>query len=48
MIAVDDDLCAIEPNHGELDRTTTGGHVNVAATGFTAVLGVAFDRRGRL
>ena len=99
MIAVDGDLYAIEPNHGELDRITTrgrirrivdisasqghivptamafhddhfyvgnlgtfplvqgsskilkigmGGHVEVAATGFTAVLGVAFDRRGRL
>ncbi|MEP7101253.1 MAG: ScyD/ScyE family protein [Burkholderiales bacterium] len=99
MIAVDDELYAIEPNHGELDRITTNGHikrivdisavqghivptamafhddhfyvgnlstfplvqgaskilkigmnghVEVVATGFTAVLGVAFDRRGRL
>ncbi len=99
MIAVDDDLYAVEPNHGELDRITTdgrihrvvdisasqghivptaiayhegsfyvgnlnpfpivqgsskilkiarGGHVEVFATGFTTVLGVAFDRRGRL
>jgi hypothetical protein len=99
MIAVDDDLYVVEPNHGELDRVSTdgrihrvvdisasqghivptaiayqdgdfyvgnlnpfpivegsskilritrGGDVEVFATGFTTVLGVAFDRRGRL
>jgi hypothetical protein len=29
-------------------RITRSGHVEVYATGFTTVLGVAFDRRGRL
>ena len=99
MVAVGDDLYAVEPNHGELDRITTdgkihrvvdisasqghivptamvfhdgyfyvgnlstfpivegvakilridlGGHIIVAATGLTSVLGVAFDRLGRL
>jgi len=99
MVAVDDELFVLEPNHGDLERaTTTGaihrvvdisasqghivpsamifhagafyvgnlntfpivqgsskilkitlaGHVEVYATGFTTVLGVAFDRRGRL
>jgi hypothetical protein len=99
MIAVDDELYVVEPNHGELDRVTTGGrigrvadisasqghivptamafhdgafyvgnlnrfpivdgsskilkitrggHVEVFATGFTTVLGVALDERGRL
>src|ERR1700681_707285 len=28
MIAVGDDLYAVEPNHGELDRITTSGHMN--------------------
>jgi hypothetical protein len=27
MIAVDDDLYAVEPNHGELDRITRSGHI---------------------
>jgi hypothetical protein len=31
MIAVDDDLYAIEPNHGELDRITQYGHVTRVA-----------------
>ena len=31
MIAVDDDLYAIEPNHGELDRITRFGHVSRVA-----------------
>ncbi|MDQ6627464.1 MAG: ScyD/ScyE family protein [Pseudomonadota bacterium] len=99
MVAVDDDLYVVEPNHGELDRVTDegrtsrvvdisasqghivptsiafhdgafyvgnlnpfpivqgsskilkitrGGHLEVFATGFTTVLGVAFDRLGRL
>jgi hypothetical protein len=28
MIAVDDDLYAVEPNHGELDRITTSGEIS--------------------
>jgi hypothetical protein len=99
MVAVDDELYVIEPNHGELDRVSTsgaihrvvdisasqghivptamafhdgafyvgnlypfpivdgsskilritkGGHVEDFATGFTTVLGVAFDHLGRL
>ena len=99
MVAVDDELFVLEPNHGDLERATIGGaihrvvdisasqghivpsamtfhdgafyvgnlnpfpivegsakilkitlggHVEVYATGFTTVLGVAFDRRGRL
>ena len=99
MIAVDDDLYVVEPNHGELDRVRTvgsthrvvdisasqghivptaiafhkgafyvgnlnpfpivqggskilkitrGGHVEVFATGFTTILGVSFDERGRM
>lgn len=99
MVAVDDDLYVVEPNHGELDRVTDegrtsrvvdisasqghivptsiafhegafyvgnlnpfpivqgsskilkitrSGHLEVFATGFTTVLGVAFDGRGRL
>jgi hypothetical protein len=99
MVAVDDELYVVEPNHGEIDRVTTegrthrvvdisasqghivptaiayhegdfyvgnlhtfpivqgsskilkitrGGHVDVFVTGFTTVLGVAFDSRGRL
>ena len=99
MIAVDDVLYAVEPNHGEVDRITThgritrlidvsasqghvvptvitrhggnfyignlgrfpqdagssniwkitpGGQISLYATGFNMVLGVAFDRRGRL
>jgi hypothetical protein len=99
MVAVDDDLFVLEPNHGDLERATTNGaihrvvdisasqghivpsamvfhagsfyvgnlntfpivegsakilkisltgHVEVFATGFTTVLGVAFDQRGRL
>lgn len=99
MVAVGDDLYALEPNHGELVRIRRNGHieriadisasqghivpaslayhdghfyvgnlglfpivdgsarilkvsmngrVEVAATGLTTVLGLAFDRRGRL
>jgi hypothetical protein len=99
MVAVDDELFVLEPNHGDLERaTTTGGihrvvdisasqghivpsamvfhagafyvgnlnpfpivqgsskilkisrtgHIEEYATGFTTVLGVAFDRHGRL
>jgi hypothetical protein len=98
MVAVRGAFYAVEPNHGELDRITTGGSINrvadisatqghivptaiadhgafyignlntfpivpgsskiiqvtpggqvhTAATGFTTVLGVAFDNRGRM
>ncbi|MEO6897805.1 MAG: ScyD/ScyE family protein [Caldimonas sp.] len=99
MVAVGDELYAVEPNHGELDRIKKNGHIErvadisasqghivpaslayhdghfyvgnlglfpivdgsakilkismngrieVAATGLTTVLGLAFDRRGRL
>jgi hypothetical protein len=99
MVAVDDELFVLEPNHGDLERATTrgaihrvvdisasqghivpsamvfhrgafyvgnlntfpivqgsskilkislAGHIEEYATGFTTVLGVAFDHRGRL
>jgi hypothetical protein len=99
MFTVGDDLYALEPNHGELDRITTDGHIHrvvdlsaavghivpsamifhdgdfyignlgtfpivdgsakiikvsmrghveTVATGLTTVLGIGFDRRGRL
>lgn len=38
----------VRPGTQNLYKITPSGHVKVAATGLTAVLGVAFDRRGRL
>jgi hypothetical protein len=38
----------VNPGTQSIYRLTPGGHVSVASSGLTAVLGVAFDARGRL
>jgi hypothetical protein len=38
----------IVPGSSKVLKITPSGHVSVLATGFTTILGLAFDRRGRL
>src|SRR5205085_9220040 len=38
----------VTPGTQNIYKLTPGGHVSVAASGLTAVLGIAFDAQGRL